>query len=67
VIDFREKSPPEQLAQFAGIDRVSLRPVKEKPVLERIADDDPVDVIEEFKIEPVHESGFFESKDDAAS
>lgn len=56
VIDFCEKSGPEQLAQFACIDLVGFRAVMEELIFEWIADDYPVHFIEEFQVQPVCES-----------
>ena len=66
MIDFREKSGPEQLAQLSCIDLVGLRSMLEKLVFERVTDDDSVHLVEEFEIEPVGKSRFFEGEDHAA-
>lgn len=65
VIDLFEKSGAEQFAQFPCIDFIRLRTVKKKPVLERITDQDPVCMIEEFQVQPMRRPRFLEGDDRA--
>ena len=49
-----QESGAEQGTEFSGIDLVGLRAMQEQAVLEGVADQDSVDDLHQFQIQPVH-------------
>ena len=64
--DLVQESSPEQGTEFCGIDLVGLRAMQEQAVLKRVTDQDSVDDLQQFQIQPVRTSRLLEGDDDTS-
>ena len=66
VEHFLEQAGTQEKRELAGVDLVVLGSFAEEAISDRVADDDPIDAVAEFEIQPLRGGGFLKGQRDGA-